>query len=425
VVPIAQPFGGQNPSVVRAVLFFSPTCPHCHKVINEDLPPIFESFGGQARVWIDPLVPRGEAAFYLVTNGTLEVLLIDASKQAGGPYYERTTTSFGIPRDRGGVPRLIVGETVLVGSLEIPQQFPIIIREALAGSGLDWPSIEGLKAEIDRIPVDGADVTASDSVPEPEPGPGPQPPPGAATADTAVRPPDRAAPRAPTPPPVSDSTAAAVATPTPARPTATPTTLEQVPVGGETMLDKFRRDPVGNSLSVLVLIAMIVSVVLIATRAPGWTAARLSRAVPIWAVAGLGVALYLTFVEASGTLAVCGPVGDCNAVQQSPYATLFGVIPVGLAGLVGYAAIIATWTIARGSSRTARRATLALFAMTFAGTLFSIYLTFLEPFVIGATCAWCLSSAIIMTILLWLCAGPGTVAWMQLTAVRASPSHGA
>jgi len=40
--------------------------------------------------------------------------------------------------------------------------------------------------------------------------------------------------------------------------------------------------------------------------------------------------------------------------------------------------------------------------MTAFGTLFSIYLTFLEPFVIGATCAWCLSSAIIMTLLIWL-----------------------
>jgi uncharacterized membrane protein len=45
------------------------------------------------------------------------------------------------------------------------------------------------------------------------------------------------------------------------------------------------------------------------------------------------------------------------------------------------------------------RAGIALFAMTGLGTLFSIYLTFLEPFVIGATCMWCLSSATIMTLL--------------------------
>jgi uncharacterized membrane protein len=45
---------------------------------------------------------------------------------------------------------------------------------------------------------------------------------------------------------------------------------------------------------------------------------------------------------------------------------------------------------------------LALLGLTTIGLLFSIYLTFLEPFVIGATCAWCLTSAIIITLLLWL-----------------------
>jgi len=30
--------------VVRAFLFFSPSCPHCHKVIAEDLPPITDRF---------------------------------------------------------------------------------------------------------------------------------------------------------------------------------------------------------------------------------------------------------------------------------------------------------------------------------------------------------------------------------------------
>jgi uncharacterized membrane protein len=46
-----------------------------------------------------------------------------------------------------------------------------------------------------------------------------------------------------------------------------------------------------------------------------------------------------------------------------------------------------------------------LFGITLFGILFSIYLTFLEPFVIGATCIWCLSSAVIMTILFLLAAG--------------------
>ena len=43
---------------------------------------------------------------------------------------------------------------------------------------------------------------------------------------------------------------------------------------------------------------------------------------------GIGIASYLSFVETSGTEAVCGPVGDCNTVQASDYARLFGILPV-------------------------------------------------------------------------------------------------
>jgi len=38
--------------------------------------------------------------------------------------------------------------------------------------------------------------------------------------------------------------------------------------------------------------------------------------------------------------------------------------------------------------------------MALFGTIFSIYLTYLELFVIKAVCMWCVSSAIIITLLL-------------------------
>jgi uncharacterized membrane protein len=71
----------------------------------------------------------------------------------------------------------------------------------------------------------------------------------------------------------------------------------------------------------------------------------------------------------------------------------------------------------------ARLAPVALFGLTLIGTLFSLYLTVLEPFVIGASCAWCLSSAVIMTTLLWLTAGPGRHACAQLRHPP-RPAHG-
>ena len=51
-----------------------------------------------------------------------------------------------------------------------------------------------------------------------------------------------------------------------------------------------------------------------------------------------------------------------------------------------------------------------LLALVATGTLFSIYLTLLEPFVIGAACPWCLASAILMTLLLWLALRTGRLA---------------
>ncbi|MDH3457893.1 MAG: hypothetical protein OER90_13725, partial [Gemmatimonadota bacterium] len=79
---------------VRAVLFFAPTCPHCHKVINEDLPVIFETFGGLPRVWVERGVPRSQVVSYLLANAQLEILLVDASQPSGSAMYDSATARF-------------------------------------------------------------------------------------------------------------------------------------------------------------------------------------------------------------------------------------------------------------------------------------------------------------------------------------------
>ncbi len=76
--------------------------------------------------------------------------------------------------------------------------------------------------------------------------------------------------------------------------------------------------------------------------------------------------------------------------------------------MAGYAVVLASWALARfGPARLADWARVALLAGAVAGVGFSVYLTFLEPFVIGATCMWCLASAVIVTGLMWLTARPG------------------
>jgi uncharacterized membrane protein len=143
----------------------------------------------------------------------------------------------------------------------------------------------------------------------------------------------------------------------------------------------------------------------------GW----LTWATPILALIGLGVAGYLAYVETSSVAAVCGPVGDSNAVQASPCARLFGVLPVGVLGALGYAALLAAWLWGRyGRGRLAQLAPLAVFGLALFGVLFSLYLTYLEPFVIRAVCAWCLTSAVIMTMLLLLAVRPARDAWREM-----------
>lgn len=76
-------------------------------------------------------------------------------------------------------------------------------------------------------------------------------------------------------------------------------------------------------------------------------------------------------------------------MQSSRYAVLLGV-PVALLGLIAYGGLIisaALWG----------QAGIYLgFLISLVGTLFSAYLTYLEIFVIGALCQWCLASAAIM-----------------------------
>ncbi len=137
-------------------------------------------------------------------------------------------------------------------------------------------------------------------------------------------------------------------------------------------------------------------------------------AIPVLCLMGLGASIYLTFVEVSHTRALCGPVGDCNAVQSSPYARLFGFLPIALVGAAGYVAILAAW-LWRRVRRDAftKLAGAAMYGMALFGTLFSIYLTYLELFVIHAVCAWCLSSAVIITALMLLNL-PSITQWLAI-----------
>jgi len=360
VLFIQPTFAIEGNPIVHAVLFYSQTCPHCHKVINEDLPPLIEQYGEQ-----------------------LLIIGINTGTEQGSKLYQAMAIYFQLSENRLGVPALIVGETVMVGSLEIPTLFPNIISEGIQAGGIPWPTIPGL----DEL-INASAVQATAQVEE---NPGEQITPEVTPTTQIVN------DNTPTAPPISQSIAAV-------KPTTLPIELPQIQtivLEDQSITEKFMADPIGNSLAVIVLVGMILSVVTIGIHIKSTRPTRFiwpRWAIPVFSIIGIVVAGYLSYIEITHSDAVCGPVGDCNTVQQSPYALLFGFLHIGVLGLLGYIAILTIWTIQYyGPQRWTKLSAGALWGMAFFGTLFSIYLTFLEPFVIGATCAWCLASAILIT----------------------------
>lgn len=327
--------------VVHAVLFYSPTCPHCHTVIKEHLPPLLEKYGER-----------------------LVILGINTMIPDGRRIYDATMDQFAVPDNDRGVPALVVGERLLQGGREIPESFPAIVDQGLTRGGIGWPDIPGLREVLEARGLTGTSSSAEGSADRRSP----------STVEKRSK----------------------------------KQALEKTLSLELTLADRLARDPAGNSLAIVVLAGMLFSLCFIGyqylsatPRLAPWPRWSIPALLPI----GLGVAAYLSFVEVNQVEAVCGPVGDCNAVQQSPYAYLFGVVPMALLGLLAYIAIGLAWALQHfGPHRWRRLGAVSTLGLALIGTLFSIYLTFLEPFVIGATCIWCLTSAVIMTLMLWAAA---------------------
>jgi len=347
---VGWPFATSQPGpVVRAAMFWMATCPHCHDVIEKVLPPLQGQYGAQLQI---QLIELGE-------NATDEQLAV----------FYKAAEAFGITHDRAGVPFLLIGDKGLMGNDQIRAELPGLIKQSLAAGGTDYPQIAGLAA---LLPATRAAVEIC-----------------------------------------APSTPCADVTPTPAA-------LAQVgaaPPASDPLATAPRSN--GFALALTIMAGMVAALAYTGVQMaqgpqsgaarpqPGW----LTWATPILALIGLGVAGYLAYVETRQVAAVCGPVGDCNAVQASPYARLFGVLPIGVLGALGYVALLTAWLWGRyGRGRLAELAPLAVFAIALFGVLFSLYLTYLEPFVIRAVCAWCLTSAVVMTTLLLLSVGPARAA---------------
>lgn len=307
VVLAGAPARAEAP-VVSTALFFSPTCPHCHKVMTSVLPPIQARFGAQLRIaYVDASTPQGNARWREVMAQHL------------------------VPPDRQGVPMMVVGDQLLIGEDEIPARLPGLVEQLLAAGGSRGPAFLAASA-----------------------------PPAAPAAATA------AFPRLP-------------------------------------------RDPASAAILGLLLAALVVQ---LGHAAVTWrrrpAAGRGARRwlTPALLLASLGVALYLTRAEVGRSHVVC--LSDCDAVHSSEWAWLFGVVPVGALGALGAVLLLGAWLLSRARRpRAAAWGGAALMGLALFGVAFSVYLTFLELFVIGAMCEWCVGNAVLLAIVAALELAPG------------------
>jgi uncharacterized membrane protein len=112
-------------------------------------------------------------------------------------------------------------------------------------------------------------------------------------------------------------------------------------------------------------------------------------------VIGIGLASYLTYIHYADIKPLCGRGGGtCEKVQTSQYSKLAGV-PVALMGLIGYVAILLTLLVPEEE-----RSRFATVAIALGGFGFSAYLTYREVFTLKEICEYCVSSAVLMTVIL-------------------------
>lgn len=111
---------------------------------------------------------------------------------------------------------------------------------------------------------------------------------------------------------------------------------------------------------------------------------------------GLADALYLTIEHVTGQSVKCTIISGCSAVLSSPYAVVAG-IPLAAVGAAAYFSAFSLAILTLFGYSQAGRLLTALVVVMF---LVSLWLIYLQAFVIREFCQYCLLSALITTTLL-------------------------
>jgi uncharacterized membrane protein len=113
------------------------------------------------------------------------------------------------------------------------------------------------------------------------------------------------------------------------------------------------------------------------------------------ALAGLADALYLTVLDLTGQIAACGGSASCSEVLSSKYSHL-GPLPVAALGLLAYFTVFSSAVFAAFGRRRARLMLNLTVGLMFLGTLWLLYV---QSFVLHQYCRYCLLSAAVTLLL--------------------------
>ena len=117
----------------------------------------------------------------------------------------------------------------------------------------------------------------------------------------------------------------------------------------------------------------------------------------IFSLLGLTDATYLLIIKFTEIKSLCIPsIGDCWTVNNSVYSEWNG-IPISAFGMLAYLSILFILIFGTRLPFLKSNGHIFIFAISLAGFLFSIYLTYLQFVVIKAICPFCILSAITMT----------------------------
>ncbi|HKR60068.1 MAG TPA: vitamin K epoxide reductase family protein [Pyrinomonadaceae bacterium] len=131
------------------------------------------------------------------------------------------------------------------------------------------------------------------------------------------------------------------------------------------------------------------------TNHPASKATKLYALMACLALAGLADAIYLTVQHVTGQSVRCTIVSGCSEVLSSQYSSISGV-PLALIGAVAYFTVFSLATLAAFGYPLVGKLLLVVVGLMFLTTLWLIYL---QAFVIGHFCQFCLLSALVTVVL--------------------------